>query len=401
MSRYHLFVAGSLLLLVLGSVAFTQFPGGEGGGGGRGRRGGGEGFGGGPGGGGGGGGRMMMFGGPGGGGPGGGGGGGGGRMMMFGGPGGGNFTDMIFNGISGGADKFDVSKVQIDERFLRGTTLEKERENMTNFLNTKGVRDGMMSKELYSEYFQNRMKERMKEDGDKRFSALSGGRDSFSVDSVEIPKDQQGWESADRQKEQMREFLKSKGVSDGVMTKELYTEFREGRFRQMRERMEKGDNRSQAEKDKEIEDRSRDMFKTLDGNNDGSLTKEELEDARKNNLFGSRILDSFSESDTNKNGKIEVTEFTAYLKDRMNRRGEQRAEEKKTDEPTPAKPPEEEKRPTVYRHGKLPSDLPGWFAENDKDADGQVGLYEWKQQGKDLKEFMAMDLNSDGLLTPE
>jgi hypothetical protein len=30
-----------------------------------------------------------------------------------------------------------------------------------------------------------------------------------------------------------------------------------------------------------------------------------------------------------------------------------------------------------------------------------VGLYEWKAKGKSLKEFLAMDLNADGFLTPE
>ena len=58
-------------------------------------------------------------------------------------------------------------------------------------------------------------------------------------------------------------------------------------------------------------------------------------------------------------------------------------------------------RPVVYRAGKLPKELPAWFAQTDKDNDGQVGLYEWKAAGKPLIEFLAMDANGDGFLTVE
>jgi len=49
----------------------------------------------------------------------------------------------------------------------------------------------------------------------------------------------------------------------------------------------------------------------------------------------------------------------------------------------------------------MPKELPGWFADLDKDKDGQVGLYEWKKADKDMKEFTAMDLNGDGFITAE
>ena len=64
-------------------------------------------------------------------------------------------------------------------------------------------------------------------------------------------------------------------------------------------------------------------------------------------------------------------------------------------------PPEEEKRPVVYRAGKLPKELPPWFAQMDEDKDGQVGLYEWKKAGRPVSEFQAMDLNGDGFITVE
>jgi EF hand len=68
---------------------------------------------------------------------------------------------------------------------------------------------------------------------------------------------------------------------------------------------------------------------------------------------------------------------------------------------TPSPPPEEEKRPVVYRAGNLPKELPPWFAQLDEDKDGQVGLYEWKKAGRPLNEFQAIDLNGDGFITVE
>ncbi|MGL4424409.1 MAG: hypothetical protein ACRCZF_27395, partial [Gemmataceae bacterium] len=61
----------------------------------------------------------------------------------------------------------------------------------------------------------------------------------------------------------------------------------------------------------------------------------------------------------------------------------------------------EEERPVVYRFGKLPKDLPGWFTSLDEDQDGQVGLYEWRKGERKTTEFLPMDLNEDGLLTAE
>ncbi|HYV40050.1 MAG TPA: hypothetical protein VE988_30470 [Gemmataceae bacterium] len=59
------------------------------------------------------------------------------------------------------------------------------------------------------------------------------------------------------------------------------------------------------------------------------------------------------------------------------------------------------KRPVVYRVGKLPNNLPAWFVQLDTDKDGQVGLYEWRHSNKSVEEFQLMDRNGDGLLTAE
>ena len=60
-----------------------------------------------------------------------------------------------------------------------------------------------------------------------------------------------------------------------------------------------------------------------------------------------------------------------------------------------------ERRPVLYRAGNLPPGLPDWFEKIDKDKDGQVDLGEWRLAGKEIAEFRKMDLNNDGLLTPD
>src|SRR5439155_21757974 len=60
-----------------------------------------------------------------------------------------------------------------------------------------------------------------------------------------------------------------------------------------------------------------------------------------------------------------------------------------------------DKKPTVYRAGKLPPNIPAWFRQFDTDGDGQIGLYEWKAAGQPIAQFDAMDLNGDGFVTVE
>jgi hypothetical protein len=62
---------------------------------------------------------------------------------------------------------------------------------------------------------------------------------------------------------------------------------------------------------------------------------------------------------------------------------------------------EEEEKQVVFRYGKLPKELPDWWERLDTDKDGQIGLYEWRKDGREVEAFIAMDLNNDGLLTPE
>jgi Ca2+-binding EF-hand superfamily protein len=51
---------------------------------------------------------------------------------------------------------------------------------------------------------------------------------------------------------------------------------------------------------------------------------------------------------------------------------------------------------------RLPSGLPGWFSQSDRDGDGQVMMSEYASSWTDekIKEFNRYDLNADGAITP-
>jgi Ca2+-binding EF-hand superfamily protein len=53
-------------------------------------------------------------------------------------------------------------------------------------------------------------------------------------------------------------------------------------------------------------------------------------------------------------------------------------------------------------HDRLPQGMPSWFVEADADRDGQITMGEYATRWTDdlVKEFMDMDLNGDGIVTP-
>jgi hypothetical protein len=139
-------------------------------------------------------------------------------------------------------------------------------------------------------------------------------------------------------------------------------------------------------------------FRRLDVNQDGLLNNDEMPEP---------LRSERDKWDTNKDGFIDLNEYKAYFQQRMADRGF---------DPSggggwggdPGMMPqmtapveEEEKRPVVYRAGKLPKELPPWFEQRDTDKDGQIGLYEWRAAGGSVEDFQAMDRNKDGFLTVE
>lgn len=135
-------------------------------------------------------------------------------------------------------------------------------------------------------------------------------------------------------------------------------------------------------------------FQKHDDNRDGKLNQDEMPGALRREMAA---------YDTNNDGLIDQTEYRAYFIARMQRgMGGPGGPQGPAFNPVTILIEEDlDRRPTVYRAGKLPKELPKWFGELDTDQDGQVGLYEWRKGGKDLDEFRDWDRDDDGFITPE
>ncbi len=136
------------------------------------------------------------------------------------------------------------------------------------------------------------------------------------------------------------------------------------------------------------EELARERFKQFDKNADSILQPDEQPEAIKVELI---------KFDANKNGNIEFDEYKEFFKTQFASMGSQGA---LPDMGGPGSLEDElEKRPTIFRAGKLPKDLPSWFESLDRDKDGQVGLYEWKADSRTFEDFRQLDFNGDGFIT--
>lgn len=142
-------------------------------------------------------------------------------------------------------------------------------------------------------------------------------------------------------------------------------------------------------------------FRRYDVNGDGLLNYDEMPES----LRAER-----DKWDTNRDGFIDLNEYKAYYTARTQQRMAESGTASPFGQAIPVDPSglpittpveEEDKKPVVYRSGKLPKELPAWFKQLDTDNDGQIGLYEWKASGRSLEEFQRMDRNNDGFLTIE
>ncbi|HXG10913.1 MAG TPA: hypothetical protein VNK04_14230 [Gemmataceae bacterium] len=150
-------------------------------------------------------------------------------------------------------------------------------------------------------------------------------------------------------------------------------------------------------------------FRERDRNGDGVLNYDEMSDT----LRAER-----EKWDANRDGVIDLNEYKSYMQARSQQWQQQRGGGDSGPRggssgpptldgiPIPVFTPEDEDRkPIVYRAGRLPRELqqgPGsWFKDLDTDLDGQVGLYEWKRSGWPIEQFAGIDRNGDGFLTIE
>jgi Ca2+-binding EF-hand superfamily protein len=137
-------------------------------------------------------------------------------------------------------------------------------------------------------------------------------------------------------------------------------------------------------------------FRRLDTNGDGVLNYDEMPE---------ELRSERERWDLDQNGLIDLNEYKAYFHARLQPGpGDAGANPGPwlivaPADALPAEP--EDRKPVVYRTGKLPKGLPAWFEQLDQDKDAQIALFEWRASGRPIAEFLQMDRNKDGFLTVE
>lgn len=139
-------------------------------------------------------------------------------------------------------------------------------------------------------------------------------------------------------------------------------------------------------------------FQRQDANSDGVLNYDEMPEELRSELH---IWDKDG------NNLIDQNEFREFAKAFFQKQAANNAADPNSpwssilDPNGPQSVPDEDKKQTVYRAGRLPKELPAWFAELDVNKDGQVSLHEWRTKGWTDRDFFALDRNNDGFLTVE
>lgn len=163
------------------------------------------------------------------------------------------------------------------------------------------------------------------------------------------------------------DFLRRANVTDGKLSRETF-------LKAFQERMAELTRNSAIDAER--------YFKSLDRNNDGKLDAEELQRTQ-------RLKNEVATWDTNKDGKIDLTEFKVFF--------EAFTKERLTSLARPPAAPAGETSPPLPDAAKATPSLPEWYKRLDADGDGQIALHEWK--GMPLELFNTIDRNGDGFLT--
>lgn len=270
-----------------------------------------------------------------------------GRGGGFGGPGGGGFDPSQFAGMA--FDRASNGKPTITISEYTSRMDPEASKKLAEWASKRGISSGQVNRDQFSEYFKERMNERMSQGGG--MMRFGGGPPGGPSPSGNDPGAQPG----------------GGPTGPGGMDPDAFAKQR---------------------------------FEQYDTNKDGQLDQTEAQ-------ASSRLRESFLEVDSDKNGLVSLSEYTQYIRVRFANGGPGGPGGNPGDPNSnpwgqpgyyvPVVP--EAKKVAVYRFGSLPKDLPDWFTKLDMDKDAQVGLYEWRKGGRELSEFRSFDLNGDGFIT--
>jgi Ca2+-binding EF-hand superfamily protein len=221
----------------------------------------------------------------------------------------------------------------------------------------------------------------MQMDPNKLFDFMAKGNDYILINDMRQGKDD------------AMEWAQQNGITSGQLTREQFAAYMNYKLAQgIPGGPGGGKVGNQQLTPEQIDEKAIGSFKRADKNGDGLLNEDEMS----NNL-----KQVWKMWDANKDGVIDLEEYKAYFRDLMAKRQQDNQTDDTAAKVDPNAGEDWEKRPTVYRAGHLPKELPAWFAAYDTDQDGQVGLYEWRRAGQTYERFQEMDRNGDGLLTAE
>jgi Ca2+-binding EF-hand superfamily protein len=219
------------------------------------------------------------------------------------------------------------------------------------------------------------------------FDRMANGADSIPISSLRMGQ------------QQAMQWALDNGITNGQLNRQQFSQYMNSMMQNMNAGGGPGGGFGRQQTPltpEQIDDLAVTTFKRADTNGDGFLNEDEI-NAMRGGLVNT-FKDTWKGYDKNNDGKIDLEEFKAWFKQAYAQRQDQMKGAGVTFDPNEE---DWEKRPTVFRAGHYPRELPAWFAQYDLDKDGQVGLYEWRKFGKSIEEFQEIDRNGDGLLTVE
>jgi hypothetical protein len=227
------------------------------------------------------------------------------------------------------------------------------------------------------------------------FDRIANGKPSIPISDLK------GYQS-----QSAAQYAQQKGITNGMLTRQQYIEFQE----QMKAMFMKGGGgrgqfggggpppsvtiiQQNPSAGPDVINQLADAeFRRRDANGDGKLNQDEMPPP---------LRFSLAKWDKNGDGLIDMYEYRDYFAARLTGGGGKEDTGTRGIASIIIEEEELDRKPVVFRAGKMPAGLPPWFAKLDTDGDGQVALYEWRKGGMDLDEFKEWDLNDDGFITPE